>query len=51
MEHRRRQEYLEAIRKAGFRNIAVVEERLFDSPAVKGPLLGKIVSLQVTAYK
>jgi ubiquinone/menaquinone biosynthesis C-methylase UbiE len=46
-----RQEYLDAIRKAGFRDIAVVEERPFDSTAMKGPLAGKIVSLQVTAYK
>jgi SAM-dependent methyltransferase len=46
-----RREYLEAIRLAGFRNIAVVEEQPFDSPAMKGPLLGKIISLQVTAYK
>ena len=46
-----KQEYLDAIRKAGFKDIAVVEEKLFDSPAMKGPLRGKIVSLQVTAYK
>jgi len=46
-----KQEYLEAIRKAGFKHIAVAEEKPFDSPAMKGPLLGKIVSLQVTAYK
>jgi ubiquinone/menaquinone biosynthesis C-methylase UbiE len=46
-----KREYLDAIRKAGFKDIAVVEEKPFDSPAMKGPLLGKIVSLQVTAYK
>ena len=46
-----KQEYLDAIRKAGFRDIAVVEEKPFDSPAMKGPLVGKIISLQVTAYK
>ena len=46
-----KQEYLGAIRKAGFRDIAVVEEKPFDSPAMKGPLVGKIISLQVTAYK
>jgi len=46
-----KQEYLEAIRKAGFKDIVVAEERLFDSPAMKGPLAGKIISLQVTAYK
>jgi SAM-dependent methyltransferase len=46
-----KQEYLDAIRKAGFRDIAVVEEKPFGSLAMKGPLLGKIVSLQVTAYK
>jgi ubiquinone/menaquinone biosynthesis C-methylase UbiE len=46
-----KQEYLEAIRKAGFREIAVVEEGPFDSPAMKGPLLGKIISVRVTAYK
>ena len=46
-----KQEYLDAIKQAGFRDIAVVEEKPFDSPAMKGPLLGKIVSVHVTAYK
>jgi len=46
-----KEEYLDAIRKAGFKDIVVVEGKPFDSPAMKGPLVEKIISLQVTAYK
>jgi len=44
-------EYLDAVGRAGFRDITVLAQKPFDSPAMLQPLKGKIVSLHVTARK
>ena len=46
-----KQEYLAAMKEAGFRNIAVVTEFPYDGPAMAPMLAGKIVSLQLKVDK
>ena len=46
-----KQQYLSAMKEAGFRNIAVVTEYPYDGPPMAPMLAGKIVSLQLKAYK
>jgi len=46
-----KREYLSAMETAGFRDITVVTECLYDGPAMTAKLAGKIVSLQLKAYK
>lgn len=46
-----RQEYLDTIKKAGFRNVNVVAEHIFDESGVDERLKGKIISIKVKAYK
>jgi arsenite methyltransferase len=46
-----RQEYLDAIDKARFRNVAVSSQGLFGTAQADPRLAGKIESLQITAYK
>lgn len=46
-----RQTYLDTIRKAGFRDLAVVAERAFDYPGMDARLAGKLAGVQVRAYK
>jgi arsenite methyltransferase len=46
-----RRQYLGAIAKAGFREVTILEERQWTSPAMAGPLAGKIISLYVRALK
>jgi arsenite methyltransferase len=44
-------EYIEAIRKAGFRDVEIVSEQVFTEPNMEERLIGKIVSVQVKALK
>lgn len=46
-----KQEYLDIIKEAGFRDISVVTERVFGEPGMDDRLIGKIASIQVKAYK
>jgi len=46
-----RQEYLEAIRKAGFRNISVSSQGLFGMAEADQRLAGRIESIRVTAHR
>jgi len=46
-----KQEYLAAMKEAGFRDITVVTEYPYDGPAMTPILAGKIVSLQLKTYK
>lgn len=46
-----KQEYLKAIKAAGFRNITIAVERSYSGPGMIPALAGKIVSLQLTAEK
>lgn len=45
------QEYLDIIKEAGFRDITVVSERAFNELGMDNRLIGKIISIQVKAYK
>lgn len=47
----RRQQYLDAIYKAGFRNVAIVAEKSFSMAERDNRLKGKIISIEVKAYK
>ena len=44
-------EYLDAIKKAGFRDIEIVSEQVFTEPDMDERLIGKIVSVQIKALK
>lgn len=46
-----RQEYVAAIEKAGFQNVAVSSQGLFGTAQADPRLAGKIENLQITAYK
>jgi arsenite methyltransferase len=46
-----KQEYLETIREAGFRDVIVITEHPFTEPEMGDRLAGKIISIQVKAYK
>ncbi|MCL0087753.1 arsenite methyltransferase [Dehalococcoidia bacterium] len=46
-----KQEYLNTIKKAGFRDVAIVAEHPFGELGMDDRLAGKIVSIQVKAYK
>ena len=46
-----KREYLAAMKKAGFRDITIVTECLYDGLGATPLLAGKIVSLQLKAYK
>jgi SAM-dependent methyltransferase len=45
------QEYLNTVREAGFRNVAIAAEKLFSMSEMDDRLKGKIISIQVKAYK
>jgi len=45
-----KQQYLEGIRKAGFKDVRIVSENTYDIN-VTGELKGKITSVHVEAYK
>ncbi|MEM1588589.1 MAG: arsenite methyltransferase [Candidatus Bathyarchaeia archaeon] len=44
-------EYLETIKKAGFKNITIVSEKPYYEPGMNEKLTGKILSISVKAYK
>jgi len=46
-----KQEYLNTIKKAGFREVAIVAEHAYGEPGMDDRLKGKIISIQVKAYK
>lgn len=46
-----KEDYLNTIKKAGFREVAVVSERTYSEPEMDDRLRGKIISIQVIAYK
>ena len=46
-----KKEYLDIIKKAGFRDITVVSEQPFNEQGMDIRLIGKIISIQVKAYK
>lgn len=46
-----KQEYLDTIKKAGFRDVTIVAEHTFGKPGMDDRLAGKIISIQVKAYK
>jgi len=46
-----KKEYLDTIKKAGFRDITVVAEQPFNEQGMDIRLIGKILSIQVKAYK
>ena len=46
-----RQEYLDTIKKAGFRDIAVTSERAYDEKGMNNKIKGKIISIQIKARK
>ncbi|MCX5751792.1 MAG: arsenite methyltransferase [Candidatus Saganbacteria bacterium] len=46
-----KQAYLKLIKESGFRKVEVVGETIFDEPGLAKEIKGKIVSLQVKAYK
>jgi SAM-dependent methyltransferase len=46
-----KQEYLNTIKKAGFRDVTIVAEHPFGEPGMDNRLAGKIISIQVKAYK
>ena len=46
-----KQEYLNTVREAGFRNVAIAAEKLFSMSEMDDRLKGKIISIQVKAYK
>ncbi|MBT9130487.1 MAG: putative methyltransferase YcgJ [candidate division WS2 bacterium] len=46
-----KQEYLNTLKKAGFKDIAAVSEKIYYEPGIDDRLLGKIISVQIKAYK
>ena len=47
----KKEEYLDIIRQAGFREVAVVAEDSYGEIEADGMVLGRITSVQVRAYK
>jgi len=46
-----KQDYLETIKKAGFKNVEIIEQHFFTEPNLDERLVGKITSVQVRALK
>jgi len=46
-----KQEYLDTIKKAGFRNIEIVKQHTYGEPGMDDRLSGKITSIRVKAFK
>ena len=46
-----KQEYLDTVKKAGFRDVVIIAEHPFEKPGMDIRLLGRIISVQVKAYK
>jgi arsenite methyltransferase len=47
----KKQEYLDTIKKAGFRGVMIVGEHPFSVPSMDDRLTGTVISIQVKAYK
>ena len=46
-----KQEYIDTIKKAGFKDVEIVSEHIFTEPQMDERLVGKIISVQIKAYK
>lgn len=46
-----KKEYLNTIKKAGFKNISIVSQNTFYEPGLNNKLAGKITSVKIRAYK
>jgi arsenite methyltransferase len=46
-----KQEYIDTIKKTGFKDVEIVSEHIFTEPNMDEPLIGKIISVQIKAYK
>lgn len=46
-----KKEYLNTIKKAGFKNISIVSQNTFYEPGLDDKLVGKITSVKIKAYK
>ena len=46
-----KREYMNTIRKAGFRDVSIVSQNIFYEPGLDETLAGKITSIKVRAYK
>ncbi len=46
-----KQEYIDSIKKAGFKDIELISEKIFTEPNMDERLVGKIISVQIKAYK
>lgn len=46
-----KKEYLNTIKKAGFKNISIVSQNTFYEPGLDDKLVGKITSVKIRAYK
>jgi len=46
-----RKEYLDTIKKAGFKDVSIVSQNIFHEPGLNDKLVGKIISVKVRAYK
>jgi len=44
-------EYLKVIKEAGFKNITVISEKPYYEPGINEKLIGKILSINIKAYK
>jgi exosome complex RNA-binding protein Rrp4 len=44
-------EYLKVIKEAGFKNITVTSEKPYYEPGMNEKLIGKILSINIKAYK
>ena len=46
-----KQEYIDTIKKAGFKDVEIVSEQIFTEPNMDERLVGKIISVQIKAYR
>ncbi|WP_081882613.1 arsenite methyltransferase [Methanobacterium sp. SMA-27] len=46
-----KQEYIDTIKKAGFKDVEIVSEHIFTEPNMDERLIGKIISVQIKAYR
>ncbi len=46
-----KREYLDTIRKAGFRDVSIISQNTYNQPGLDDKLIGKITSVKVRAFK
>ncbi len=46
-----KQEYIDTIKKAGFKDVEIVSQHIFTEPNMDERLIGKIISVQIKAYR